>query len=109
MKAWMTIVMYKLHLIFYFDDIMKVVIYISGILGGIMFTMGIIGSLAESYGSDFIMFTGVALLVALFLPLALFNRYKQENKIKEMIESSRYKADQSKVEEKENPKRKAGE
>lgn len=70
---------------------MKVVIYVSGILGVILLTLGIVGSLAESSGSQLMMFAGIALIIVLCIPLLLFSRYLQEKKIQEIIHNAKFK------------------
>ena len=84
-------------------NIMRVVLYSSGILGVTMFALGIIGSLVGYPGSELIMFTGIAFFVILFLPLLVFQKYRQERTNKEVIESG-YKVKNSKTEKQDNAK-----
>jgi len=70
---------------------MKIIIYVSGILGVILLTLGIIGNFANSTGSQLITFAGLAMLLVLFLPLLLLDRYLHDKKIKEIIDSGKFK------------------
>lgn len=66
---------------------MKIIAYISGILGGLLLMISLIGATINfDYTIVFLIF-GLALIILLFIPLSVMERYKHNKKIKRIIQS----------------------
>lgn len=66
---------------------MRILIYTSGILGGLLLMISLIGTINDfSYNTAFLI-SGLALIILIFTPLSVINKYKHDKKIKSIIKS----------------------
>lgn len=66
---------------------MRTIIYISGISGAILLAVRMIGSMLEFQWNNLFLILGLILLMCVFLPLILMDKYRQNKKIKSIIDS----------------------
>lgn len=66
---------------------MKTVIYISGIAGMLLILLRIIGMIMEFPLNNLFLILGLTLLVIVFLPLAIIERYRHNKMIDKIINS----------------------
>ena len=66
---------------------MKAAIYILGIAGMLLILLRIIGMIMEFPLNNLFLILGLTLLVIVFLPLAIIERYRHNKKINRIIES----------------------
>jgi len=66
---------------------MKSTIYVSGITGALLIVIRLIGIEAEFSLNNVFLISGLILLLALFLPLVIIDRYRHNRKIKKILES----------------------
>ncbi|MGC9343192.1 MAG: hypothetical protein ACP5E3_10855 [Bacteroidales bacterium] len=76
---------------------MKTLIYISGISGIVLIVLRIIGIYSPVFESNVILYTGLALLVFIFIPLLIFENHKQKKKIDEIINNHKPKVNQGEL------------
>ena len=75
---------------------MKTLIYITGIMGGLLLVFRLIGILTEFPWNDWLLISGLVLLVIICLPLSFIDRYRQNRKIDDIIKSHKGK-DETKI------------
>lgn len=61
--------------------------YISGILGGLLLVIRLIGSVTDFNYNDLFLFSGLALIILVFIPLAIIDKYRQNKKIDRIIKT----------------------
>ncbi|MFP4556605.1 MAG: hypothetical protein ACLFNU_07025 [Bacteroidales bacterium] len=66
---------------------MKTALYISGIAGTLLILLRIIGMIMEFPLNNLFLILGLTLLVVVFLPLAIIERYRHNKKIDRIIDS----------------------
>lgn len=66
---------------------MRTLIYISGILGGLLLVIRLIGAVTDFNYNEVFLISGLALIILVFIPLSIINKYKQNKKIKSIIKS----------------------
>jgi hypothetical protein len=66
---------------------MKTVIYLSGIAGTLLLLVSIIGEMLESPLKNIFLILGLVLLLIIFLPLLIRERYLHNKKIDKIIDS----------------------
>ncbi|OFX88885.1 MAG: hypothetical protein A2W99_05320 [Bacteroidetes bacterium GWF2_33_16] len=71
---------------------MKRLIYISGILGGLLLMIGLIGIITDFNYNAVFFISGLALIILIFIPLSVIEKYKHTKKIKSIIKSNSDKA-----------------
>ncbi len=75
---------------------MKTIIYISGILGAILLVVSSIGIYAELPNNRFIFISSLLLLILIFLPFSIVEKYKQNKKVNDIIRSYKDKNQENK-------------
>ena len=63
------------------QNIMRNLTYISGVLGGLLLVIRLIGSVNDFKYNDLFLISGLVLIVLIFIPLVLMNKYKHNKKI----------------------------
>jgi len=66
---------------------MRTIIYISGIFGGLLLVIRLIGIITEFKYNDVFLFSGLVLIILVFIPLSVISKYKHNKKIKSIIKS----------------------
>jgi hypothetical protein len=66
---------------------MRNLIYISGILGGLLLATRLIGSVTDFTYNNLFLFSGLALIILIFIPLVVVDKYRRKRKIDEIIKS----------------------
>jgi hypothetical protein len=66
---------------------MKSIMYISGILGGLLLVIRLIGTIAYFSFNDILLISGLVLIVLIFIPLSVIEKYRHNKKIKNIIQS----------------------
>jgi hypothetical protein len=66
---------------------MRSMIYISGILGGLLVTIGLVGAVSGFNNNTVFLISGLALIIFIYIPFLLLNKYRQTRKIKNIIKS----------------------
>ncbi|MCB2196425.1 MAG: hypothetical protein KQH79_11245 [Bacteroidetes bacterium] len=66
---------------------MRNVMYISGILGGLLLVVRLIGSVTDFKYNNLFLISALVLLVLIFIPLVILNKYRHTKKIDSIIKS----------------------
>lgn len=66
---------------------MRNLTYISGILGGLLLVVSLIGSVTDFKYNNLFLVSGLVLIVLIFIPLVLTNKYRHTKKINSIIQS----------------------
>ncbi|MFW5820147.1 MAG: hypothetical protein ACOCWA_02570 [Bacteroidota bacterium] len=70
---------------------MKILIYISGISAVILLIIRVLGLYIPALNINILLFTGIGLLVFIFIPMIVYYNRKQDQKIAEIIKSHKEK------------------
>jgi len=66
---------------------MRIIIYISGILGGLLLLISLIGTITNLTYNTLFFISGLGLIILIFIPLSLVDKYRHNKKIKSIIKS----------------------
>lgn len=66
---------------------MRIIIYISGILGGLLLMISLIGTITNLTYNTLFFISGLGLIILIFIPLSLVDKYRHNKKIKSIIKS----------------------
>jgi hypothetical protein len=66
---------------------MRNLIYISGILGGLLLATRLIGAVTDFTYNNLFLFSGLALIILIFIPLVIIDKYRHNKKIDRIIKS----------------------
>lgn len=68
---------------------MKIAIFISGIAGALLIVLRIIGIMAEFALNNLFFYSGAILLLAVFLPLTIIEKYFHNKKLNKIIQENK--------------------
>ena len=71
---------------------MKILIYTSGIFAVIFLLPGLLGFFIQALNTDILLYTGIGLLVFVFIPMVIFFHRRQNQKIDRIIKSYKGKS-----------------
>lgn len=74
---------------------MKYIINISGILGATLILMRITGIFSEYGNQGILLISGIILLTLVFIPLSIFDRYRYNKRMDEIINAYKQKKEDS--------------
>jgi hypothetical protein len=83
---------------------MKMLIYISGITGALLLVFRLLGVFMAFPFNNLLVLAALGMLVLVFLPLYFVDRYRHNKKIREIIQSGKYKQEVRKEATKEDYK-----
>lgn len=66
---------------------MRIIIHISGILGGLLLLISLIGTITNLTYNTLFFISGLGLIILIFIPLSLVDKYRHNKKIKSIIKS----------------------
>ncbi len=66
---------------------MRILIYISGILGGLLLMISLVGTINDFKFNAVFLISGLALIILIYIPLLIIEKYKHNKKIKSIIKS----------------------
>ena len=72
---------------------MKYIIYFSGILGFTLILLWVTRIFYEYGNQGILLFSGVALILGVFIPLSIYDRYRHKKRMDEIIEAYKKKND----------------
>jgi hypothetical protein len=83
---------------------MKIAIFISGISGALLIALRLIGIMAEFALNDLFFYSGVIMLLAIFLPLTIIEKYLHNKKLNNIIRENKGGKHSKEEIKKDNPK-----